>query len=113
MKQEITKPEAKRKLLDIITQEGVNTPSHLERSLKPPLVFADIANTWEAKRLPELKESSRYTAPRLLAKYMRPFFGQMAPEQINTGASTIGSLTYGARAWSRKRFTTCGRCSER
>jgi integrase len=85
MKQEITKPEAKRKLLDITTQEGVNTPSHLERSLKPPLVFADIANTWEAKRLPELKESSRYTAPRLLAKYMRPFFGQMAPEQINTG----------------------------
>ena len=51
MKQEITKPEAKRKLLDIITQEGVNTPSHLERSLKSPLVFADIANAWEAKRL--------------------------------------------------------------
>ncbi len=85
LESELTKFAAKRKLLDIITEEGVNTPAHLERSLKPLVVFADIADAWEAKRLPELKESSRYTAPKLLAKYMRPFFGQMAPEQIKTG----------------------------
>jgi integrase len=85
MKRELTKTEAKLKLLGIITDEGVNTPAHLERSLKPLVTFADIADAWEAKRLPELKESSRYTAPKLLAKYMRPFFGQMAPEQIKTG----------------------------
>lgn len=85
MKRELTKPEAKRKLLDIITEEGVNTPTHLDRSLKSSVVFSDIADAWEAKRLPELKESSRYTAPRLLAKYLRPFFGQMPLEQIKTG----------------------------
>ena len=35
MKTELNRSEAKRKLLDIITQEGVNTPTHLERSLRP------------------------------------------------------------------------------
>lgn len=70
MKRELSGFAAKRKLLDIILQEGVKTPAHLERSLKPLVVFADIADAWEAKRLPELKESSRYAAPKLIAKYM-------------------------------------------
>ena len=47
MKQELTRSEAKRKLLDIIMQEGVNTPTHLERSLRPPTTFADVADAWE------------------------------------------------------------------
>jgi len=85
MKQELTRPEAKRRLLDIIMQEGVNTPSHLQRSLRPPTTFADVADAWEAKRLPQLKESSRYVAPKLTAKYLRPFFGHTALEQIKTG----------------------------
>lgn len=86
MKRELTKPEAKRKLLEIITAEGVNTPTHLERSLRPPTVFNDVADAWELKRLPQLKESSRYSAPRLIARHLRPFFGQTALEGIKTGA---------------------------
>ncbi len=78
-------PEAKRKLLEIIIQQGVNTPTHLERSLRPPTTFADVADAWEVKRLPQLKESSRYVTPKLIAKYLRPFFGQMALEEIKTG----------------------------
>src|ERR1035437_5607075 len=39
MKHELTKSAAKLKLLGIITEAGVNTPSHLERSLKAPVVF--------------------------------------------------------------------------
>ena len=86
MKAELTRPEAKRRLLDIILQEGVNTPAHLERSLRPPTTFDDVADVWELKRLPQLKESSRYMAPKLIAKYLRPFFGQTPLDNIKTGA---------------------------
>jgi integrase len=85
MKRELNRSEAKRKLLDIIMQQGVNTPTHLERSLRPPTTFADVADAWELKRLPQLKPSSRYTAPKLIAKYLRPCFGQMDLEDIKTG----------------------------
>ena len=79
----------------------MNTPAHLERALKPIVVFADIANAWEAKRLPELKESSRYTAPKLHAKHMRPFFGQMTgfpAININKswGPTGVGQAPFGA-----------------
>ena len=84
-KRELTRSEAKRKLLDILTEEGVNTPIHLERSLRPPTTFTDVADAWESKRLAQLKESSKYTVPKLIAKYLRPRFGQMALEEIKTG----------------------------
>ena len=85
-KQELTRSEAKRKLLDLITQEGVNTPTHLERSLRPPTTFDGVADAWESKRLPQLKESSQYMAPKLIAKYLRPRFGPKPLEEIKTGA---------------------------
>lgn len=44
-----------------------------------------MADLWESKRLPQLKESSRYSAPKLIAKHVRPFFGYMALEEIKTG----------------------------
>jgi integrase len=88
MKTELTKPEARRKLLDMITDQGVNTPAHLERSLKPPKTFNRVADAWEAKRLPQLKESTQYAAPKQIAKYLRPFFGSMALESIKTGTIT-------------------------
>jgi integrase len=84
-KRELTKPEAKLKLLRIITAEGVNTPEHLLRSLKPPKTFNHVADAWESKRLPQLKESTRYMAPKLIAKYLRPFFGHMQVAEIKTG----------------------------
>jgi integrase len=84
MKGEITKPEAKLKLKTMLSVEGVNTPEHLERSLKPATTFAEIADLWESKRLPQLKESSQYFAPKLIAKHLRPFFGEMSLESIKT-----------------------------
>jgi integrase len=71
--------------LDIITKEGVNTPTHLERALNPPVVFGDIADAWEAKRLPQLKISTQYSAPGQIAKHLRPFFGDLTLESIKTG----------------------------
>jgi integrase len=86
MKKELTKPEARIKLKEMLSAEGVNTPEHLERSLRPPKTFNDIADSWELKRLPQLKESSQYSCPKLIAKHLRPFFGSMALEDIKTGA---------------------------
>jgi integrase len=85
LKHELTKPEAKLKLLSIITTEGINTAGHLERSLEPVKTFNDVADVWKSKRLPQLKESTRYVAPKLVAKYLRPFFGQMAVAKIRSG----------------------------
>src|SRR5579862_6688815 len=52
MKDELTKPQAKLKLLGIITEKGVNTVAHLERSEKPLMTFGNIADLWEVNRLP-------------------------------------------------------------
>ncbi len=75
LKGELTKPQARRKLKDLLAGEGVNTPEHLERSQRPPTTFNDVVDLWESKRLPQLKESSRYSFPKLIAKHLRPFFG--------------------------------------
>jgi hypothetical protein len=66
-KSEMTKQEARRKLMDIIIKEGVNTVKHLELSMKPVVTFNTLANAWELKRLPQLKPSTQYTAPMLTA----------------------------------------------
>jgi integrase len=81
----MTKTAAKRKLMDIIEKEGVNTAEHLEKCLKPAVTFNAIADAWELKRLPQLKPSTQYSAPMLIKKHLRPFFGPMAPEAIKTG----------------------------
>lgn len=85
LKSEFTKTQAKLKLKHVLSDEGVNTPEHLERSLKPAMVFDTVADLWESKRLPQLKESSKYSVPLLLAKHVRPFFGPTALEEIRTG----------------------------
>ena len=53
-KSEMTKPEARRKLMEIIEAEGINKPQHLERALKPAVSFNRIADEWQVKRLPML-----------------------------------------------------------
>ena len=94
-KSSMTKPEAQRKLMAIIEAEGVNTPQHLERALKPAVTFNSIADAWEAKRLPLLHNSSQFITPSRLRNHVRPFFGNMAIEEIRTGTVNdwIRSLT--------------------
>ena len=94
-KSSMTKPEARRKLMAMIEAEGVNTPQHLERALKPAVTFNSIADAWEAKRLPLLHNSSQFITPSRLRNHVRPFFGNMAIEEIRTGTVNdwIRSLT--------------------
>ena len=81
-KREMTKPEAKRALLDLIAKE-TSVPCPVE--LAPCLTFGTVADAWELKRLPQLKVSTQYSAPLLLNKYLRKHFGPMALESIKTG----------------------------
>lgn len=84
-KSSMTKPEARRKLMEIIEAEGVNKLQHLDRALKPAVTFSSIADAWEAKRLPLLHTSSQFITPSRLRNHVRPFFGNMAIEEIRTG----------------------------
>ena len=94
-KSSMTKPEARRKLMDIIEAEGVNKPQHLEKALKPAVTFNSIADAWETKRLPLLHHSSQVITLGRLRKHVRPFFGNMTIEEIRTGTVNdwIRSLT--------------------
>jgi hypothetical protein len=49
MKNEITKSQAKLKLKTMLSDEGVNTPEHFERSLRPATTFDAVADEWERK----------------------------------------------------------------
>ena len=87
-KSEMTKQQAKKKLLDIIVAEGLNNPNFLDKlsvPAVPALTFNAVADSWELKRLPQLKVSTQYTAPILINKYLRPFFGTLALDAIKTG----------------------------
>src|SRR5260370_28173259 len=87
-KSEMTKQQAKKKLLDIIVAEGLNNPNFLDKlsvPAVPALTFNAVADSWELKRLPQLKVSTQYTAPILTRKYLRPFFGALALDSIKTG----------------------------
>lgn len=88
LKSQMTKTEAKQKLKILLADQGIDTREYFERALKPlkpAITFNGIADHWEAKRLPMLKPSSRYTAPLLLKKYIRPYFGSMVIDSIKTG----------------------------
>ncbi len=81
----MTKQDARRKLLEVIHGEGVNTAAHLERSLAPAVTFNKIADSWIDKHLPTLKLSTQHSAPKLIKKHLRPLFGTMPIEEIRTG----------------------------
>lgn len=106
-KSEMTKPEARRKLLDIIGAEGVNTPQHLEKALKPAVTFNKIADEWEAKRLPKLHTSSQHIIPARLRLHVRPFFGEMTIEDIRTRTVNDWIDTLAAKELEPKTIVNC------
>src|SRR5579871_4531738 len=58
-KKEMSKPEAKRKLMEIIQKEGLNDPTYLEVLDVPVKTFSDVADAWILQRLPQLKISTQ------------------------------------------------------
>jgi integrase len=106
-KSSMTKPKAKRKLMDLIDAAGVNTPEHLEKATKPAVTFNGIADEWEAKRLPMLYTSSRFIIPARLRLHVRPFFGDMAIEDIRTGTVNEWIATLAAKELEPKTISNC------
>ncbi len=109
-KKEMSKPEAKQKLMEIIQKEGLNDRTYLEVLAVPIRTFGDVANAWELQRLPQLKISTQKTAPGQIAKHLRPFLGALPVESIKTGTVNqwIGTLQLAPKTvhnlW--KQFTT-------
>src|SRR5262249_2893397 len=97
------KARGKAQAQEDLTELGLNTPEHLERSLNPPKTFDDVADAWIERRLPPVKESTRDSAPLVLAKHLRPYLGRLALENIKTG-------TVNARDCGPRQFPTSGSC---
>jgi len=82
---EMTKPEAKRKLSVMLHELGVNDNSYLEKALTPVKLFSEQAEWWEANVLPMHKPSSQNSSHYILKKHLIPYFGQMAMDARSEG----------------------------
>lgn len=83
MRKEMTKPEAKRKLQLMLSEMGVNTSSHLERSLKPVQTFTEYADWWEKNIQPMHQPSSQNSSHYILKKHLRSRFGSLSIDAID------------------------------
>src|SRR5271169_3157896 len=63
---EMTKPEARRKLAVMLHELGVNDNSYLEKALTPVKLFSEQAEWWEANVLPMHKPSSQNSSHYIL-----------------------------------------------
>src|SRR6476469_2918889 len=93
-RKEMTKLEARHKLMAIIEKEGLNDTTYLETLAMTAETFNDVADAWELKRLPQLRISTQKSAPGQIAKHLRPFFGLLVLDSIKTGTVNewIGTL---------------------
>lgn len=82
---EMTKPEARRKLAVMLNELGVNDNSYLEKALTPVKLFSEHAEWWEANVLPMHKPSSQNSSHYILKKHLIPYFGQMPMDSISEG----------------------------
>lgn len=78
----MTKPEAKRKLKELITEAGINTEAHLVRSLNPVQTFKQKATFWEENIACFFKPATRTTMFNHLSKHITPVFGDLPLDQV-------------------------------
>jgi integrase len=82
---EMTKPEARRKLAVMLNDLGVNDNSYLEKALTPVKLFSEHAAWWESNVLTMHKPSSQNSSHCILKKHLIPYFGQMPMDKISEG----------------------------
>lgn len=85
LRKEMTLPEARRRLLDHLAKEGINTRTYLDRVLGNAKTFRDAVERWESIKLPTLAISSQYVNPKLISRHLLPFFGAKTLDDIRTG----------------------------
>ena len=80
---DMTKPQAKRKLTEMLNEMGVNSSAHLDRALQPIRTFAEEAKWWEENTLIHHKPSSRNSSHYIIKKHLIPHFGEFALSDID------------------------------
>jgi integrase len=102
---EITKSEARRRLLHIIQIEGLNAPTYRIPSAE---LFAARVNAWRVGYLSRQKPSTQKQMEWQVQKYLLPKWGQQPAETISAEAVNewIGTLTNLAPASLRSLVTT-------
>ena len=81
---ELSKTQAKRKLMNLIADAGLNQSEYLNQAVGSAQPFSDVVNQWKKVRLPKLSKSSQYMAPKLIERHLIPFFGEMQIGSIRT-----------------------------
>ena len=79
---EMTKPEAKRKLKQMIADMGIDTPAHLERATATVQTFEQKADWWESNVSSLHKGSSQDSSRYILKKYLKPRFGAFPIDMV-------------------------------
>lgn len=80
---QFTKPQAKRKLRDLLEQSGVNTEAHLLQAIRMGRTFSQEAAWWRQNKLSLLKPSCRETMGSHIDKYLLPRFGDLPIDAVD------------------------------
>jgi integrase len=80
---ELTKPEAKRKLRDLLGQLGVNTEAHLFQAMNVRRNFEQEAAWWRENKLSLFKPSCQETMGSHIDKYLLPRFSELSIEAVD------------------------------
>src|SRR5579859_3640322 len=80
---ELTKPEAKRKLQVLLGQLGVNTEAHLFGAMNVSRTFEQEAAWWRENKLSLFKPSCQETMGSHIDKYLLPRFGELSIDAVD------------------------------
>lgn len=80
---QFTKPQAKRKLRDLLEQSGVNTEAHLLQAIGMSQTFSQEAAWWRQNKLSLLKPSCREAMGSHIDKYLLPRFGDLPIDAVD------------------------------
>jgi integrase len=78
-----TKPEAKRKLRDVLDRLGVNTEAHLLQAINVSRTFEQESAWWRQNKLSLLKPSCNETMGSHIEKYLLPRFGTLPLDGVD------------------------------
>ena len=81
--EQFTKPEAKRKLRDLLQQLGVNTEAHLVQAIKVSRTFEQESAWWRQNKLSLFKPSCQETMGSHIDKYLLPRFGELSIDAVD------------------------------
>jgi integrase len=80
---ELTKPEAKRKLRELLGKLGVNTEAHLLQAMNVSRTFEQESAWWRQNKLSLFKPSCQETMGSHIDKYLLPRFSELSIDAVD------------------------------